>query len=116
MLNARDFALVHNEGKVNVKTVEGTFDLFGIDELGLDETDRKILTKLITQYGGGPAGIDALASAMGLERDAIEQAHEPYLLIAGLMTRGPSGRLALPLAYKHLGLSQASGKRLEGVA
>ena len=74
-----------------------------IDELGLDETDRKLLDIMITQYSGRPVGIEALAVSLGEELDTIEDVYEPYLIQIGFIARTPRGRIPLKSAYDHLG-------------
>lgn len=75
-----------------------------IDELGLDEIDRKILEALILTYGGRAVGIETLATTIGEEIETIEDVYEPYLMQIGFITRTPRGRIALMPAYKHMGV------------
>ena len=77
---------------------------FEIDELGLDDFDRKMLTTIITHYGGGPVGLDTLAAAVGEEAITIEDVYEPYLMQIGFLTRTPRGRCVTQAAYEHLGI------------
>ena len=74
-----------------------------IDELGLDEIDRKILDTMITKYQGRPIGIEALATTIGEDIDTIEDVYEPYLIQIGFISRTQRGRIPLPAAYKHIG-------------
>ena len=83
--------------------------LFGVDELGLDKIDRRILTLLCEQFAAQPVGLTTLAHACGEESLTIEDAYEPYLLRAGLMVRTPRGRVATERAYEHLGIQPRSG-------
>ena len=99
----RDYALVLDNGDITLKLAKHALNQLEIDELGLDETDRKMLEIMITQYRGKPVGIDALASSLGEEVDTIEDVYEPYLLQIGFIARTPRGRLVMPDAYKHLG-------------
>ena len=99
----RDYAIVLGDGSVNLKVTKHALNQLEIDELGLDETDRKLLEIMITQYRGKPVGIDALASSLGEEVDTIEDVYEPYLLQIGFLARTPRGRLPMPAAYEHLG-------------
>lgn len=99
----RDFALVLSDGKIDLKITKHALNQLEIDELGLDETDRKMLNMMIVQYMGRPVGIEALASSLGEEVDTIEDVYEPYLLQIGFIARTPRGRMALPPAYEHLG-------------
>ena len=92
----RDYAIVLGDGKITLK----------IDELGLDEIDRKILETMIVQYEGRPVGIEALAATIGEEIDTIEDVYEPYLIQIGFIARTLRGRKVLPPAYDHLGFSR----------
>ena len=74
-----------------------------MDEYGFDELDRKILNTLIEHYGGGPAGIKALAATVGEDRGTLEDFYEPYLIQEGFLQRTPRGRIATRRAYEHLG-------------
>jgi Holliday junction DNA helicase RuvB len=75
-----------------------------IDHLGLDNMDRKILRTIIEKFGGGPGGIDTLATAISEEKDTIEDVYEPFLIQKGYINRTPRGRVATKLAYEYLGL------------
>ncbi len=99
----RDFALVLADGKINLKIAKYALNQLEIDELGLEETDRKMLSTMIMQYEGRPVGIEALAASLGEEIDTIEDVYEPYLLQIGFIARTPKGRVVLPPAYRHLG-------------
>ncbi len=99
----RDFATVLADGKIDLKITKHSLNQLEIDELGLDETDRKMLNMMIVQYNGRPVGIEALASSLGEEVDTIEDVYEPYLLQIGFIARTPRGRMVLPPAYEHLG-------------
>ena len=99
----RDYALVLGDGKINLKITKHALNELEIDELGLEETDRRMLTMMITQYSGRPVGIEALAASLGEEIDTIEDVYEPYLLQIGFIARTPRGRIALQPAYEHLG-------------
>ena len=74
-----------------------------IDELGLDEIDRKILETMIIKYQGRPIGIETLATTVGEDLDTIEDVYEPYLIQIGFISRTQRGRIPLPAAYKHIG-------------
>ena len=100
----RDFAQVMGTGKIDPPIVESTLRSLGIDELGLEELDRRILKLIIEQFQGGPVGIDTIAASLGEERVTIEDAYEPYLMQAGLLHRTLKGRMASINAYRHLGL------------
>ena len=100
----RDFATVLADGKIDLNLTKKALNKLEIDELGLDETDRRMLKAMIIQYGGRPVGIEALAASLGEEIDTIEDVYEPYLLQIGFISRTPRGRVVLPAAYEHLGL------------
>jgi holliday junction DNA helicase RuvB len=100
----RDYAQVRADGRLTTAVVEKALDLLQIDHLGLDELDRGFLNSLIRTYGGGPAGIEALAATLGQERDTLEDVVEPYLLQIGFVIRTRQGRSATKAAYEHLGL------------
>ena len=99
----RDYALVLGDGEITLKITKIALNKLEIDELGLDETDRKILDVMITQYRGKPVGIETLATTLGEEIDTIEDVYEPYLVQIGFISRTPRGRIPLPPAYEHLG-------------
>ena len=105
----RDFALVLSDGKIDLKITKHALNQLEIDEIGLDETDRKMLNMMIVQYAGRPVGIEALASSLGEEIDTIEDVYEPYLLQIGFIARTPRGRQVLSPAYEHLGFSNGTG-------
>ena len=77
--------------------------MLDVDEYGLDEIDRKLLTTIIERFGGGPVGLNALASSIGEDRGTIEDLYEPYLIQIGFLQRTPRGRVASRTAYEHLG-------------
>ena len=99
----RDYAAVLGDGIINLKITKHALNQLEIDELGLDDIDRKILDTMITQYQGKPVGIESIAVSIGEEIDTIEDVYEPYLIQIGFITRTPRGRLVMPPAYKHLG-------------
>ena len=99
----RDYAMVLENGKIDLKIAKHALNKLEIDELGLDEIDRKLLESMIIQYGGRPVGIEALAVTIGEEVDTIEDVYEPYLIQIGFIARTLRGRMVLPSAYKHLG-------------
>ncbi|HVR30148.1 MAG TPA: Holliday junction branch migration DNA helicase RuvB [Thermoanaerobaculia bacterium] len=101
----RDFAQVEGEGHVDGKAARYALDLLEVDELGFDEVDRKILTTLIDHYQGGPAGIQAIAAAIGEDRGTLEDIYEPFLIQEGFLQRTPRGRVATERAYRHLGIT-----------
>ena len=99
----RDYASVLGDGEVTLKIAKLALNKLEIDELGLDETDRKLLDVMITAYRGKPVGIETLATTLGEEIDTIEDVYEPYLVQIGFIARTPRGRIPLPPAYAHLG-------------
>ena len=103
----RDYALVLGDGDITLKMTKIALNKLEIDELGLDEIDRKILETMIVQYNGRPVGIEALAASIGEEIDTIEDVYEPYLIQIGFIARTPRGRIPLPPAYAHMGFEYA---------
>ena len=101
-----DFAIVKNEGKVDLSLTNESLSVLKIDEYGLDETDRNMLMFIIEKYNGGPVGLDTIAAALGEDVRTIEDVCEPYLLQAGLLVRTPRGRKVSPEAYRHFGLKE----------
>ncbi|MBN2448590.1 MAG: Holliday junction branch migration DNA helicase RuvB [Phycisphaerae bacterium] len=101
----RDYADVRGDGRLTPEIVDAALGILQIDELGLDELDRRYLMALIKHYDGGPAGIEAIAASMGHERDTLEDVVEPYLLQIGFVIRTPRGRVARPAAFEHLGFA-----------
>jgi len=101
---ARDFAQVAGDGTITLSRAQTALHSMDIDELGLDLIDRRLLHVMITQYGGGPVGLETIAAAVGEESVTIEDVYEPYLMQIGFLGRTPRGRVATPAAYSHLGL------------
>ncbi len=100
----RDFAQVTGNGVIDAKIAGYALDRLEIDELGLDETDRRMLRTIIEFYGGGPVGLETLAATVGEEAITLEDVYEPYLIQLGYLSRTPRGRCATRLAYEHLGI------------
>ena len=100
----RDYASVLGNGTITLQIAKIALSKLEIDNLGLDELDRKMLQTIIKTYGGGPVGLETLAATIGEEIDTIEDVYEPYLIQIGFISRTPRGRIALPDAYKHLGI------------
>ena len=100
----RDYAAVLGNGTIDIKMAKIALNKLEIDDLGLDEIDRKMLNTMITKYGGGPVGVEALAATIGEEVGTVEDVYEPYLMQIGFISRTPRGRIVLPTAYKHLGI------------
>ena len=98
----RDFSLVHGNAAITLSDARFALQRLEIDELGLDETDRRILLAIIDKFGGGPAGLDTIAATTGEDAGTIEDVYEPYLLQLGFIARTPRGRICLKAAYEHL--------------
>jgi Holliday junction DNA helicase RuvB len=105
----RDYAQVEGDGVIDLETASKALEKLEVDELGFDEVDRKILTTLIEHYQGGPAGIGAIAAAVGEDRGTLEDLYEPYLIQQGFLQRTQQGRVATRRAYEHLGHPPPSG-------
>ncbi len=101
----RDIAQVEFDGYITEQVAQNALERFEIDELGLDDFDRRMLTAIIQNYGGGPVGLETLAAAVGEEAVTIEDVYEPYLMQIGFLSRTPRGRCVTPAAYEHLGIS-----------
>jgi Holliday junction DNA helicase RuvB len=102
---ARDYALVRSGGKIGREEADASLQMLEIDGHGLDEMDKRILEALIHKFGGGPAGVQSLAVAVGEDPGTLEEVHEPYLIMEGYVQRTQQGRVALPLSYERLGLT-----------
>jgi Holliday junction DNA helicase RuvB len=99
----RDFAEVEGDGRVTQKVADRALQRLEVDGAGLDPMDRKILATLIDKFGGGPVGVDTVATAVGEQPDTLEDVYEPFLMMEGYLVRTPRGRAATPRAYEHLG-------------
>lgn len=100
----RDYAQVVADGAITLQVARDALAQLEIDELGLDENDRRLLRAIIELFNGGPVGLSTLAAALAEEVDAIEDVYEPFLLQLGFLQRTPRGRIATRRAYEHLGL------------
>lgn len=100
----RDYAQVHAGNKVDRDTADKALTMLDIDADGFDEWDKRILEALIHKFGGGPVGLNSLGVAIGEDAGTLEEVHEPYLIMQGYLKRTPQGRVALPPAYRKLGL------------
>jgi holliday junction DNA helicase RuvB len=98
----RDFAEVRGDGRVTKDLAEYALERLEVDHLGLDASDRKILTTIINRFDGGPVGIDSLAASLAEDRDTLEFVYEPYLIQEGFLIRTPRGRQVTKRAYEHL--------------
>lgn len=99
----RDFAEVEANGVVTHEVAKTSLDRLEVDARGFDAMDRRMLAYIIDKFAGGPVGIETLAAALGEERDTLEDVYEPFLIQEGFLARTSRGRIALPLAYSHLG-------------
>lgn len=99
----RDVAQVEGNGKITPEILERSLSMLEIDEMGLDSSDRRLLTTLIDSFGGGPVGIETIAAALSEDIGTVEEVLEPYLMQIGFLKRTPKGRMATPAAHKHLG-------------
>jgi Holliday junction DNA helicase RuvB len=101
----RDFAEVRSDGKINGAIADEGLAVFGVDNCGLDKVDRAILTSLCKQFNGGPVGLSTLAIGIGEQPETLEDVYEPFLIQKGFIARTPRGRVAMPVAWEHLGLT-----------
>ncbi len=100
----RDYASVLGNGEITLDIAKISLNKLDIDEIGLDAIDKRLLDTLINKYQGRPVGVDSLATTLGEEVSTIEDVYEPYLIQIGFVARTTRGRIALPAAYKHLGI------------
>lgn len=105
----RDYAQVRSTGVISPQVTTETMELLAIDELGLDDTDRRVLRTIIENFNGGPVGLETIAASTSEEPDTIMDVYEPYLLQLGFLDRTPRGRVATHKAYEHLGLADPRG-------
>jgi Holliday junction DNA helicase RuvB len=101
----RDFAQVRADGTISQSVAGDALKLLDVDELGLDDIDRRVLRAIIEKFDGGPVGLETIAASISEEADTIMDVYEPYLLQLGFLDRTPRGRTATRLAYEHLGLA-----------
>jgi Holliday junction DNA helicase RuvB len=101
----RDYAQVHADGKVTREVADRALSMLDIDQDGFDEWDKRILEALVGKFAGGPVGLNSLAVAIGEDAGTLEEVHEPYLIMQGYLKRTPQGRVALPPAYRKLGVT-----------
>ncbi|MBP3423514.1 MAG: Holliday junction branch migration DNA helicase RuvB [Alistipes sp.] len=100
----RDFAMVKGEGHIDLEITRMALGALNIDSRGLDEMDNKILSTIIAKFGGGPVGLNTIATAVSEEAGTLEEVYEPFLIKEGFLKRTPRGREVTELAYKHLGM------------
>ena len=106
----RDFAQVYRDGLITKEIADKALSILSVDNKGLDDLDRQILTTMIRFYNGGPVGLSTIAANIGEEMETIEDMYEPYLLQLGFLQLTPRGRVATPMAYDHLGISYDTEK------
>ncbi|MBU0574000.1 MAG: Holliday junction branch migration DNA helicase RuvB, partial [Candidatus Margulisbacteria bacterium] len=99
----RDYAQVKADGRINLEVAKQALLNLGIDELGLDNLDRKILDSIISKFNGGPVGVETLSASIAEETDTIEDVYEPYLMQIGFIKRTARGRTVTAAAYNHMG-------------
>jgi len=104
-----DFATVDGLKRIDLNITRHALTKLEIDDLGLDDMDRKFLSTIISKYSGGPVGIKTIAISVSEEIDTLEDYYEPFLVQSGLLKRTPRGRVATPAAYQHLGLKYIAG-------
>jgi Holliday junction DNA helicase RuvB len=104
----RDFAHVENAKQIDRKVADRALGALEVDAAGLDAMDRRYLSTIALNYGGGPVGVETMAAALSEPRDAIEDIIEPYLIQCGFLQRTPRGRLLTSHAFRHLGLAEPS--------
>jgi len=101
----RDYAQVRADGRITREIAQTALALLEVDDLGLDDIDRKVLRTIIEKFDGGPVGLDTIAAAISEEADTIMDVYEPYLLQLGFLARTPRGRVATRHAYEHLDIA-----------
>ena len=101
-----DYAEVRASGRINRKVAGEALGMLDVDDLGLDDIDRKVLRTIIEKFDGGPVGLDTIAAAISEEADTIMDVYEPFLLQLGFIDRTPRGRVATRRAYEHLGIAR----------
>ena len=112
----RDYAQVRADGAITAEVARAALDLLEVDTLGLDPMDRRYLEALIVKYKGGPVGLNTLAMTVSEEPETLEDVYEPFLLQQGFIARTARGRVAAPLAYRHLGIAPGTdGARQEDI-
>lgn len=109
----RDFSLVAGKPAVDLEVTRTALTRMEIDELGLDNIDRRLLASVIDKFGGGPCGLDTLAATVGEDANTIEDVYEPYLLQLGFIARTPRGRVCLKRGYEHLGRKMPERARMQ---
>jgi len=112
----RDFASVDGHGTVDAEIADAALSKLEVDRLGFDAMDRKYLSMIAENYGGGPVGVETLAVALAEQRDVLEEVIEPYLIQQGLLQRTPRGRMLAEAGYRHLGIEAPPGRQMDMLA
>ena len=107
----RDFAEVHGDGRITEQLAHDSLERLDVDELGLDDMDKRILSVLIEKFHGGPVGLSTLAVAVGEEAETLEEIYEPFLIQEGLLERTPRGRTATNAAFTHMKYDRSAFKQ-----
>ncbi len=107
----RDFAQVKNDGVITDEIADSALNSLEVDKIGLDSNDIRYIENIIKKFGGGPVGLDTIASVIGEDVDTVEDVIEPYLMQIGFINRTPRGRSVTPAAYKHVGIPFSENKR-----
>jgi len=110
----RDYVQVKGNGVVTGAAAGDALDREGVDSMGLDRLDRRFLTAIIEQYGGGPVGLEAIAATINDEAETLAEVVEPFLLKIGFVVRTPTGRKVTPPAYAHLGSNAPTAPGAQG--
>lgn len=105
----RDFAMIKNDGKIDLAITKFALEALNVDDSGLDQMDNKILEAIVMKFKGGPVGIKTIATAVGEDAGTIEEVHEPFLIQEGFLHRSAKGRIATEKAFLHLGVKQNPG-------
>jgi Holliday junction DNA helicase RuvB len=110
----RDFAQIKGDGTIDLEMARYALEMLEVDERGLNEMDRRILSAVIDKFSGGPVGIGSLAVAVSEESDTIEDVYEPFLIQEGLLQRTQRGRIVTEAGYRHLGAEPPSADGKQG--
>ena len=108
----RDYAQVRADGRATLDVTRRALQMLEVDEVGLEPIDRRILETIVHKFGGGPVGLDTIATALSEEPETVEDVYEPFLMQQGFIARTARGRVATDLAYRHLGLEAPGQQRL----
>ena len=109
----RDYALVRAAGVIDGPTAKAALERLDVDDFGLDDMDKRILTTIIEKFGGGPVGLNTVAVAVGEDAGTLEEVYEPFLIQQGFLERTPRGRAATAAAYRHFGFTAPKNNQQE---